>query len=257
METLTPSESEPLVTEANRDPSDSWVEVTRHIAESKARIRGLERLKNQGIGLNQIEDFLAKNSDLCRVLEDQGMEERMVIELLMGKKIRDEKKNLKSLKKKKNELREGAKRRWGTNSRKYRRLVREQNELERKRRVVCSEKFEEKIAHLRKKREKVAVERKRKRKKELVSKWRERYPGLHVHMEHEEVPDERELEKERLQDVLVLGGSNLEDEEKAILKYPPKMRVMENLSKEEFEFEEEIAFMKDRWERWRILNHDE
>ena len=96
-------------------------------AESRERLKCMKKMKSRGIGFNYIEDFLRKSCEMGRVERIQGEEELRILREILGKKIKDERKNLKMIMEEDKREREKIEMKYGRKNRQYRMEVRNRN----------------------------------------------------------------------------------------------------------------------------------
>ena len=96
-------------------------------AESKERLQGMRKLYRKGLGFTSLENFVNNSAEMGRAGKEQGAEEQEVVRLLMAKKIRDERQNLKKLVKQDKQERNVIKQRHGRRNKGYRKEIKERN----------------------------------------------------------------------------------------------------------------------------------
>ena len=73
--------------------------ICHKIGEAKSRLTGMRKMQKEGITFNSIENFLSKNAAMRKGNLSQGRDEKEVIKLLMENKIRNERENIRRLRK--------------------------------------------------------------------------------------------------------------------------------------------------------------
>ena len=119
------------------------------LAESKERLTGMKIMKRKGLGFNYIECFLKNSSSMGRLSQSQGNEEKEVIDIILRKKVRDERKSLKTLMIREKQLKEELKNTNGKRNKNHRRIIKEMNIIEKHHRKKHRKKYIKKIETLR------------------------------------------------------------------------------------------------------------
>ena len=91
-------------------------------------------------------------------------------------------------------------------------------------------------------------------------KWKDKYPAA-VYSELDDPEEFKkllvEIDKERdLQEVMVLGGVAVSDEEKSVLRMHPSTGVLRKPDAREFALDEEVMLTKTRFGMREVLEHD-
>jgi len=77
-------------------PRMSRMSTVTKLAESKERISGMSKMLRKGISFNSVENFLQNTAEMRKEEKIQGKEESDVLVILMKKKLKDERRYLKS-----------------------------------------------------------------------------------------------------------------------------------------------------------------
>ena len=226
------------------------VKVWREVAASEQRLELLSELRELGIGLNEVEEFnigLELNYRSERMKNQCKAAERKVVKVAMDIKIRDEKYMKFELHKKRNLKKRELQKLHKKNSRPYRRIVRFlQNEAS-KEKKVNSEKYKNKVIHLR---NKYKVEEEEKINE--VPKGLEEFENLSIFKQEEY--DNIKCDEIK---VTIVGDVNLDDDENKAMKLPPKFSMMQRLEKNGLAYEQEACYAKLRMEMRAVKEREE
>ena len=158
--------------------------VTAKVAESEERLAGMRTLLRKGLGFNNLEDYLDTNSKMGKVNRVQGREEKQVINIMMKRKINDEKRNLRNLKSQEKLLRMELRNPKGKKNKNQRKYIKELNIMKNQTREKYRKKYLKKIHFLEKKHASKIIERNTKRNSN-IDKYKEEYPNLNIYDKNE------------------------------------------------------------------------
>ena len=212
----------------------AWTKVL----ESEARLKWLKTMIERDLVVRNIESYAKAEGDKLRTEEMRlREEERDVLKGLMKVKIKDEKKNLLILQSVRERLRNWIAKKLGKNK-KFVRLMQDLRKANNARRIELKNKYNAKLRHL---------EENRRRE---VEEKRDRIPNELKEYEDCNVFDREKFEKIEKDkfDVVTLGGLELDEEEKEVLRLNPKFAALKKLDKEECERDVEVGLMKIRLE---------
>ena len=133
------------------------VKVWQEAAHSEQIVELLSELRSLGIGVNEVEQFnlgLKLNFKSEKMKNGCEVEERKVVKVAMDLKVRDENYRRQELQRAKNIERRKLAEKLGNNSRPFRRVMKFLKGEATKTKKQNSEKYNEKIKHLRRKQEK-------------------------------------------------------------------------------------------------------
>ena len=221
-----------------------WVRV----AESKTRIKQMNRMTRSEVGFNMVENYLSNLEDLKYCKRGQGRPERQILQISMGIKIKDEKRRLRDLKRKKDETRDLERETLGQESNKYRKKMKYLHREANKRAGEMTVKYETKIRHLMDKHKteqrKVPMAKRETRPKKHI----DRFPDLHIYKTRGENDDlEMLLDNSKgAQEVLVIGDPELSMDERMTLRLPPGMTVNPKIDLKGFYNDSEQSMAKVR-----------
>ena len=213
-----------------------WMKVT----ESEQRLAWLKTMRGRDLVVRDLESYAKSISEQLRS-EQYRMreEERKILLEIMSLKIKDEKKHLVEVKRKKEERKRWLIDQLGKN-RKFDTIIRKLRKETLARKAKLKRKYFNKIAHL-----------EQERKKEIIEK-RKALPILSEILDYKEcwIFDERKMEQIKEDDVKVIkiGDVKLDDDEASILKLHPNFAVLTRLDDETVEREIELGVTKLRYE---------
>ena len=226
------------------------VKVWQDAAHSEQLAELLSDLRRIGIGVNEVEQFnlgLKMNFKSDRMKNGCEAEERKVVKVAMDLKIRDENFRRQELQREKNKLRRELAMKLGNNSRPFRRVMKYLNGEANKTKNVNMEKYREKIKHLRRK-YKVEEEE----KLDEVPTELENFSTLSVF-------NGEKFENIKCDEITItiVGDINVDEDEKAAMRLPPKFSMMQKLEKNGLAYEQEAAYAKLRMELRKERENEE
>ena len=214
--------------------------VWSQVAISEERIILLKNLIKIGVGVAEVEELGANihskfksNSFLSRV-NDGEIVSKEAIKQIMILKLRDERKHLRDLMRKKKMLREKIEKDMKKNSRPSRRLLQEFRNQSAKVRIEHREKYRQKVEHLKRKYRDSKEELSRKIPEDLTA-----LGGLRIF----DPSRYEEIEKEEY-DIKIIGDVEINEKELQVLKLHPKFAIPQRLHRGGLDVEEELANSK-------------
>ena len=220
-------------------------DIWRKLAESEARIHLMMELGDLKVGFPDVEEFCLDLERKYRAtatgdLRDRGEKspEWQVVKVCMQLKMIDEKKVSNDLLGSKYRMMREIEDEHVNNSRKRRNIVRNLRKEAAKAKKEAMKKYESKMKHLRKKY--------RDNEEEKLKKVPEAMEGLGL--EGLTIFDKNFFEAVQIWDyeVEIIGDLELSENEKLILKLPPKFAVEENLPEDGLSLDGELSFAKAR-----------
>ena len=224
------------------------LKVWRSLAESMARVNLLKTLIKEGMGLAELEEFnLGVSSKFKSTkFKNKPPSDPKVRDSVMGRamklKLADEQCLLRELCEERTSLRRTIGKKLVKNSRPYRHFMYELKQEEWKVKKETTEKFKNKISHLKRKYSKEDQETRNQEERAPVDL--QEYDDVLI------VFDKKKYE-ELLVDsykVEIIGDIKISAEEEKVLKLHPKFCVMNKLQEVEFEQEQEASLAKMRME---------
>ena len=214
--------------------------VWDQVAESEERITLMKKLIKMGIGVAEVEELgvsihskFKSNAFQSRV-KDGEIVSKEALKNIMVIKLRDERKHLRELMRKKRVMQSKIEKDLNKNSRPSRRLLKEFREHAAKVRIEYREKYRQKIEHLSKKY--------RDSKEELAR----RIPEDMIELGSLRVFDPSRydyIEKENY-DIKIIGDVEIDEKELLVLKLHPKFAILPRLYRGGLDVEEELANAK-------------
>ena len=223
--------------------------VWKSIAESMARVNLLKALIKEGMGLAELEEFNLgvsskfKSSKFKSKPPSDPKVRKLVTGRAMKLKLADEQCLLRELCQERTHLRRNLAKKLIKNSRPYRKLMSELRQEEAKSKNEATDKFKNKIAHLK---NKYSQER-----QEFKNIEEEKAPfDLQEYSEVLTVFDKNSYDKLEVASykVKTIGDIRLSPEEEKVLTLHPKFCVLDRLQEVEFEHEQECSLAKMRME---------
>ena len=219
----------------------------------------MRKMRKEEQGFNVDEFYVRKIRKQGRSMKCQDDKDKGIIKLAIGIKIQDQKSNLKALKEEKAEARKDLMSRLGKNTMKFRKAVDKLNMMGRKLRQEQEGSYTNKLDNLKKKHQEARNERDIKR--QYKPKWKDRFPDLDIYREEEDAQAFQDLLKQidkehQEQEVLSIGGAELSDQEKSLLRLPPGTSVNPKLTSFEFDCNTEAMNAKLRMELRKWGEHD-
>ena len=206
-------------------------------AENQRTVNLLEKLKKEGLGTNQVEEFAKTDMGTGWRAERRR---RTMVRCMMRGKVEDARTTLAMVKVRGEKKMEYLERRWGHNQAimtTFKGIVQEQVEDAWKDK---GEKYERKLKHLRRKWRKKNVER----NESMGGEWR----GVKIGDRELEEEEEERRDIERVKPVLKFGGAATSAEEDSLLVLPSKFAMYDPISVEKVEVSLQVAMTKARWE---------
>ena len=210
------------------------------VAESEERIILMKNLIRLGVGVAEVEELglsihskFKSNYYLSKV-KDGEIVSKEALRNIMVVKLRDERKHLRELMRKKRLMREKIEKELVKNSRPSRRILKEFREHSTKVKLECREKFKEKVDHLKRKY--------RDKEEDLVR----RIPEDMIDLGGLRIFDPAKydnIEKEEY-DIKIIGDVDIDEKELQVLKLHPKFAILPRLFKGGLDVEEELANSK-------------
>ena len=218
--------------------------------ESKTRLKHMRRMRKEGVGFGKIENFLQQINGQKKTSNIQGYKEEKICVDLMNIKVRDERRLLKLLKTRKEEVDGRLIQLYGRGTRKQQRQRKHLGWVGNNARRVLDAKYDRKISHLR---EKYDTEGRKKEKKKLRTRWKERHPGLEI---YKELDGEIETPTPNEDEITQVGDFSLNKNEREFLKYPPKTTLERPFDINIFKEDSQQMGCKLRWEEERANNYN-
>ena len=220
-------------------------ETWKKLAESEARLHLMVELGQLEVGFPDVENFCLELESKYRSgvegeLREQGKKspEYKVVKLCMELKMIDERKTNATLETERYKFRKQIEEEYGKNSRRARNLVKKlrQHAGEAKKTKMMT--FERKMKHLRRKY--------REDDEEKIDKIPPAMSGLGL--EGVSVFSKKKFDDKKVEeyDPVIIGDIELHDNERLILRLPPKFSIEENLPRDGLAMEQELANAKTR-----------
>ena len=205
---------------------------------AELQLQLLMKLRKINLAVASVEEFI-DNLEECKKSKPKNKSKDVKLARdIMNRKVFDAENFKREIETRKMRMRRKIDKVWGKNSSKTRNLMkmmrRENNMLRRE----IELKNKEKLEHLQEK----YGEKNTKNNVEII-----RYKKVSIFSEEEETKQEILIEEE----VTVLGEIELDENEKSVLRLPPKFQIREKLIDEEYDVELEMAFAKFRWEEMK------
>ena len=223
------------------------------VYETRTRLKRMTRMKNDGVGFSRIENFLEDMTRQKKVEKKQGYMEEKIVSSIMSVKIRDERKLLNILMKKKEEVDRKLIEAYGRETRKHQRQKKHLGWIGQSAKRNLDEKYDKKIRHLMKKHR---TEERKKERGKIKTKWREKHPTLDVYKELEDDQLTTTMTTRTEDDVYKVGNFSLNKDEIAFLQYPPKTTLERTFNMDVFQEDSQQMGCKLRWEEERALRHN-
>ena len=227
-----------------RDARRVWMKKARAIM----RLNLLKRLQAEGLGLQQVENFVQNESKfrLSNKFRSKDIRDPSKIEFIMKSRIRDAYEAVRETTQVKSKLKKKL-----TSVLKKNKILSEkvfqQLEREKERTItLIKQKNEKKIRWLREKNLK-KEDKSEKQIPDILSKYEE----INIFQNKTDVKENESEIK-----VMVIGEVQIDDEELSVLKLPPDFAALANLSEEDFLHDEEMAMAKLRWEKKKMIEED-
>ena len=205
--------------------------------ESEKRLAWLIDMGDRELVVRDLEIIgCTLNEKLRTESAKEGELEREVILEMMKLKVKDERRNLKELRKIREQIRDYMKRKIGRI--KYKRIMEKLGCSLDYKREELKKKYSNKTKHLEKEREEV-----RKRRLGVVPSGLEKYSKCKIF-------NREEMEKMKPEEINheLIGKINIDEEERSILDLNPKFAVMRKLKRQEIEQDIELGLAKIRYE---------
>ena len=225
------------------------LKVWKSLAESIARVNLLKMLIKEGMGLAELEEFnLGVSSKFKSTkFKSKPPSDPKVRDSVMGRamklKLADEQCLLREICEERTSLRRQLAKKLTKNSRPYRNLMQELKQEELKTKKEATEKFKNKIAHLKRKYSKEDQENRNQEDEKAPADLQEYEDVLTVF-------DKKKYQELLIDsyDVKIIGDIKISSEEEKVLKLHPKFCVIDRLQEVEFEQEQEASLAKMRME---------
>ena len=219
----------------------AMTKVWSDIAVSEVKMRMMKELKTLNVGFNEVEEFnlgLMYNCKSQKMKDSRNNPNRKVIKAAMEIKLNDERMYNKELCSERNRWRKKMATNVGNNTKPYRRLMKHLNMEAAKEREKHEVKYIEKVKHLKKKYtedEEVKIDE--------VPPGLEQFSCLSI---FNKVKYTNISAKDY--SVIVLGDMSIDEDEKKVMRLPPKFGVLQPLHKDGLAFEQELCYAKIRME---------
>ena len=212
--------------------------------------------------MNVDEAFVRKTHNQRRTGVCHGKNQRKIIKISMEMRMKDEKAHLKAMKRDLNEARKDLINIYGKNTIKFKREITRLNKMCKLSRKREDERHEGQLHHLRRKH----GEAKRMREDEpkmkggYIPKWKDKFKGLSIYLEEDDDAFQellKQVDKEHDdEEVINIGGADLDHQEKQLLKLPPGMSLDPKLTERDFDCKTEESFSTLRMELRKWKEHD-
>ena len=232
------------------------LKVWRSLGESTARVNLLKILIKEKMGLAELEEFNLGVSGKFKSTKfknkkstDSNVKDK-VLGQAMKRKLADEQCLLREICEKKTRIRRILDKKLTKNSRPYRKIIQELNQEEAKTKKEMTEKYKNKVEHL--------------KNKYGVNKTSDKSQEERAPLDLQEYEDLTIFNKKNFEelevdsyDVKVIGDIKLTVEEKKVLMLHPKFCVTDRLQEINFESEQESSFAKLRMEISKEIENSE
>ena len=221
-----------------KETKDRLRNVWRKQVESEERLKFLKRMVGVNIGVRETEHIGENIVEKFRSEKmKRGESEQEIVKLIMNMKLKDEKCHQRELKREKQSIRSELEGEFeGKNS--FRRIISDLNYEAKRWRKMERNRFQKKEKHLKGVREKIELEEMEKCPEEI-----ETYKELSIFSKKKM----ENLEKDEVE-ITVIGEVALDEDEKSILKLPPKFAVRRRLRSVDMECDTEMGLAKTRYQ---------
>ena len=150
---------------------------------------------------------------------------------------------------------------YGRGSMKFKRMVTKLNRVSKLSEKRDVEKHQGQLEHLKRKHAQAKKERDQERMKQFKPKWKEKFTGIDIYEEDEDNEAFqkllREVDQEHADEAVInIGGAELNQQEEALLKLPPKMSTNPKVTENIFDCSSEEMFSQLRMEVRQWREHD-
>ena len=223
--------------------------VWSDIAVSEVKMRMMQELRTLNVGFNEVEEFnlgLMYNCKSQKMKDERNNPTKKVIKAAMEIKLNDERLFNKELCNERNKWRRKMAIMIGNNTKPYRKLMNHLNNEATKEREKHEAKYIEKVKHLKKK-----YTEDEEGKLDGVPPGLEQFSCLSI---FNKVKFANISAKDY--NVIVLGDMNIDDDEKKVMRLPPKFGVLQPLHRDGLAFEQELCYAKIRMEIGQELQEE-
>ena len=126
-------------------------DATRRLYQSKTRLRKMRKMRDEGIGYEDVEKFVENLTTKKKVMKNQGYRERQILRGIMDLKLQDERKSHNLLKMEVKDLRQKLSLKMGKKSRELKRMKKHLGRIGTLTKRDMEKKYEKKIDNIRKK----------------------------------------------------------------------------------------------------------
>ena len=215
--------------------------VWKELTASEMRLNMMSRLQKIQVGFNDIENFnlgLIYNSKTLNHENYNDKDDKKVVEAAMNFKRKDEIRNRMKLIGEKIKMRKKIEQQLGKKSNKAIRLFQHLREESEKKRRELNDKYEMKIAHLRKK-----YEKDKETELDEIPEELEGFENLSIFSN-----EKYDAVKKAAVKAVKFGNIEIDEEEAEALKLHPKMLGPKNLSEGYINLPLDISYTKVRWQ---------